>query len=245
MNQKKSIFSRSKLLIVTALLVSLLSVSFVGETGAWLVSTSGADSTTMTKVTPTTLTIGGNWPKITVKNNSNIPMYVRAVFCVNYINDTAGNWNNGSSWEQGRLYLARTPKSAAYTNDDGTTQSAEYSYTVGSGWTEKTFTEGIGNATVTWKILYYTAPLAAGATSNPMFTAFSGNVDTRTVYVHNKQQTFSLTFDVMVDSIQAETASRFSGGVTDTALYKAWGVKPASVGGNMSTYPTGDAYVNP
>ena len=245
MNMNKKRFHRSKLLVITALLVAMLSVSFVGETGAWLVHTSGTDSTTMTKVTNTTLTIGGTWPKLTITNNSNIPMYVRAAFCVNYVNDTASNWNNGSSWTQGRLYLARVPKSAAYTNDDGTSQSAEYSYTVGSGWVEKSFNDVIGNATATWKILYYTAPLGAGKTTSAMFSAFTGNVDTRTVTVHNKSQTFSLTFDMLVDSIQCETSSRFSGGTTGTAIYKAWGVTPASVGGNMSSYPTGDAYVSP
>ena len=53
-----------------------------------------------------------------------------------------------------------------------------------------------------------------------------------------------MTVDLMADAIQAENSGRFSG-TTSTAVYKAWGATPASVGGALSKYPTADSMPNP
>ncbi len=240
---KKTFFRRSKLLIVTALLVAMLSVSFVGETGAWLKHTSSADSTTMTKFTNNTLTLSGTWPKITVKNNSNIPMYVRVFVAVNYINDQAKNWNNSEQW---RLYWAQAPSESATTQPDGISAVADYSLTVASDWKRQDVTETVGGKSVKYMVFYYTPVLAAGATTSAMFTKFAATSSekTKSITVHSTPLTFTMTAELFADGIQAERSAHFSG-TTNTAVYKAWGVTPASVGGALSTFPTADAFKNP
>ena len=228
----KTFFHRSKLIVVVAFLVAGLSFSMVGETGAWLVHTSGTDSTTMTKFTNNTLTLSGTWPAITVKNNSNIPMYVRVVMAVNYINDTSNNWNGNAQW---RLYWAQAPSTSATTQPDGLSASADYSFTVNSSWKRQDISETVGDKTVKYMVFYYTPVLAAGGTTTKIFDAFTGSDKTKTITVHSKSLSFKMTAELLVEGIQAERSAHFSG-TTSTAVYKAWGVTPASVGGALSSY---------
>ena len=242
---KKSFFRRSKLVVAVALLVALLSVSFVGETGAWLVHTSGNDTTTMQKATYGLEFSGSTLTALKVKNTSNVPMYVRVTFAVNYVNTDSDNWYQDSKYSQTRQYLADSPKNASYTNDDSTTASADYTYTLNTGWAEKNISETVNGVTVTYKIIYLTSPLAAGATStNAIFKSFTANKKTKTYYMAGKTRTYTMTVDLVADAIQAENSGRFSG-TTSTAVYKAWGVTPASVGGDLSSYPSADSMPNP
>ncbi len=243
---KKTFFRRSKRLLIIALLLATLSFSMVGETGAWLKHTSSADSTTMTKSTYGLEFSGSTLTALKVKNTSNVPMYVRVAFAVNYVNTESGNWyNSDGTYSQTRQYLADAPKNASYTNDDNTTASADYTYTLNTGWAEKNISETVNGVTVTYKIIYLTSPLAAGATStNAIFKSFTANKKTKTYYMAGKNRTYTMTVDLVADAIQAENSGRFSG-TTNTAVYKAWGVTPASVGGDLSKYPTADSMPNP
>lgn len=250
MKKTSSFLSVSKRILVASLLAVIMAFSFVGETGAWLVHTSGVDSTTMTKGGVDIAINGSGSPaNAYVTNNGNVPVYVRVAVAVNWINNDASNWLNGDgSRSKTRQVLAKGgqgPQKGAqnttYKNDDGTTSKVDYNYTVRTAdWLEANVTENMGSSSISYTILYYRKPLAPGASTSTMFSAFNAwNGKTKTYYVHSKNLTFTLTTDFLADAIQCETSGRLDS-TAKTAAVQEWGVTLSAVGGNITAGPTGD-----
>jgi len=246
MNNKK--FSLTKRILIASLLCAVLAFSFVGETGAYLIHSSGVQTNTLQKST-LDIVVGGSGSAVNayVQNNGTVPAYVRVVVAVNWVNQETNNWDTGGNLQTTRQVLARVPvkgaQNATYANDDGSTSTVDYNYTVRSAdWLETTITETVGGISVAYTVLYYRKPLAAGAKTTTMFSAFNvWNGSTKTHYVQNANRTFNLTTDFLVDAIQCETASRFGGTTAQTAVVQEWGVTLSGVGGNITAGPTTDA----
>ncbi len=243
MNKKK--FSLTKRILIVALLCGVLSFSFVGETGAWLLHTTGTDITTLQN-SKIDVVVGGSGSAVNayVQNNGTVPAYVRVVVSVNWVNQETNNWvATGGVLQTTRQVLARVPvkgaQNATYGNDDGTTSKVDYNYTVRTAdWLQRDITEN----GVTYTVLYYRKPLAVGAKTTTMFSAFNvWNGSTRTYHVQNTTRTFNLTTDFLVDAIQCENASRFGGTTAQTAVVQEWGVTLSGVGGDITAGPTTDA----
>ena len=244
MNIAKKSFSRLKLLVSVSLIMALLSFSFVGETGAWLVSTSGADSTTMTKASVSVKINGSGGPAAAyITNTGTIPVYIRVIPVVNWVNDQDNNWYDSGTWSGTRQYLARSPiKGAAgstVTNNDGSTSTADYTFTVRSAdWLETTVTETVGNTTVKYTVLYYRKPLAANDNTSTMFSAFTAHgAKSKELEYAGKDLTYKLTTDFLVDAIQCESSCT---SVNDTAAVQKWKVTLSGIGGNITAGPTAD-----
>ncbi|MBQ6818776.1 MAG: hypothetical protein IJP35_04125 [Clostridia bacterium] len=247
MNNK--IFSLIKRILIVSLLCGVLSFSFVGETSAYLIHSVGTDLTTL-QSNNIDVVVGGSGSAVNayVQNNGNMPAYVRVVVAVNWVNQEANNWiATGGALGTTRQVLARAPvkgaQNATYANDDGTTSKADYNYTVRSAdWLETTITETVGSGSVSYTVLYYRKPLAAGAKTTTMFSAFDvWNGTTKIYNVQSTNRTFNLTTDFLVDAIQCETASRFAGTTAQTAVVQEWNVTLSGVGGDITAGPTTDA----
>lgn len=245
----KKIFSLTKRILIVSLLCATLSFSFVGETSAYLIHSVGTDLTTL-QSNNIDVVVGGSGSAVNayVQNNGTAPAYVRVVVAVNWVNQETNNWDTGGgNLQTTRQVLARVPvkgaQNATYANDDGSTSKVDYNYTVRSAdWLETTITETVGGISVSYTVLYYRKPLAAGAKTTTMFSAFNvWNGSTRTHHVQNTDRTFNLTTDFLVDAIQCETASRFTGTTAQTAVVQEWNVTLSGVGGDITAGPTTDA----
>ncbi len=246
MNKKR--FSLTKRILIVSILCAVLAFSFVGETGAWLFHATGVDSTTLQRGTLDIVIQGsGSAANAYVRNNGNVPAYVRVVVAVNWVNQEAGNWVVSGVSSTTRQVLASAPvkgaQNAAYANADGTTSYADYNYTVRTtDWLEVPITETMGSGSINYTVLYYRKPLPAGGTTSTMFSSFNAwNGTSKAAFSQKVYRTFNLTTDFLVDAIQCETSDKFAGATTQTAVAQEWGVTLSGVGGNITNGPSTDA----
>ncbi len=217
------------LLCVLAMLIPM------NSSMAYLVSKSGTDSTQMTKayIEVEAFSLSGHiFPnQLKVKNTGNATCWVRVMIDINWINETPGNWYNGSKWVDGRMIYGESPRSTSGAYPNGMPWTADYimtDYTADGHWL-KGAEQGV---------YYYRYPLSGNEESTQVINLFQVLRKSRTETIQqNKPLTYNLTVDVAVDAIQYEDPSRFSG---TPAVVSEWGVTLNSDKNEISKVPVKD-----
>ncbi len=224
---------RIKQLVIVLCILAML-VPMNGSM-AYLVHTSGSDSTKMTKayIEVEAFSLSGHtFPnQLKVKNTGNATCWVRVMIDINWINETSGNWYDGSKWVNGRMILGESPRSSSGTYPNGMPWTADYTmtdYTADGHWL-KGAEQGV---------YYYRYPLAQNEETAQVVNLFQAIRKTRTETIQeDKALTYNLTVDVSVDAIQYETPSRFSG---TPAVVSEWGVTLNSDKNEIAKVPVKD-----
>ncbi len=226
-------FTKMKSVVLVICILAMLTP--MSSSGAWLVHTSGTDSTTMTKgnVSVEAFSLSGySLPnQLKVRNNGNVKAWVRVKFDINWTNEQSGNWYDGSSWTDGRLIYGQSPRETSGTHVNGMPWTADYTwadYTSDGNWLK-------GNEN---KVFYYKWPVEANGGSTPQLTKdITIHHKTLTAYSQGNARTFNLTFDISVDAIQWEDPAKFSG---TPAVVSEWGVTLNSGKNEIAAVPPKD-----
>ena len=231
--QKLNRFKKLKSYILVVCILSMLTP--LSGSGAWLVSTSGNDSTSMTKASVSVEAIpydGYTLPnQLRVRNNGNTKAWVRVMFDINWTNEEAGNWYNGSSWVDGRLIYGQSPRETNGTHVNGMPWTADYTWkdwTADGHWLK-------GNEE---KVFYYRYPVNAnGGMSAQLTQNITVHHKTMTAQSQGYSRTFQFTIDISVDAIQWEDPAYFSG---TPAVVSEWGVTLNSAKDQIAAVPVKD-----
>ncbi|MBR4868550.1 MAG: hypothetical protein IKU10_05285 [Clostridia bacterium] len=224
---------RVKLFIIVICILAMLVP--MNSSMAWLVHTSGNDSTTMTKgnIAVEAYSLSGHvFPnQLVVKNNGNTKCWIRVIVDINWVNETTDNWWNGSQWVSGRLIYGESPRDSAGTYPNGMPWTADYTMT---DWTaDKHWLKGAEKG-----VFYYVRPLNPNEQTPQVVNLFQVHRKTLSDTIQqDKSLTFNLTVDVSVDAIQYEEPSRFSG---TPAVVTEWGVTLNSDKNQITKAPVKD-----
>lgn len=210
-------FRINRKFIICALACFAVLCVATASTYAYLVHSSGADETTLTKPTISGDIVGDNFANLQVKNNGSIKVYVRVVPIINFTylgKDGAG--------ADGIFYCAEPPSTTPVTYRNGMTRSADYAV-------EYNTTDWLKGGDGYY---YLRTPLAVNATSAKLVNSFTVNNSSLTYAGY----TYYLTAEAACEVIQCESM------VVDTpAVEDAWGVTLAGdSGSNIIAAPAAD-----
>ncbi|MBR6548531.1 MAG: hypothetical protein IKT68_03210 [Clostridia bacterium] len=201
------------------LLVCILAMlTPLSGSGAWLVHTSGIDSTTMQKGNVNVVAVpltGYSLPnQLKVRNDGNVKAWVRVKFDINWTNEETNNWLTSSGWSSGRLIYGQAPRENSGTHVNGMPWTADYTwadYTADGHWL-------VGKEE---KVFYFKYPVKPGDLTVQLTKNITVHHKTLTAQSQGVARTFNLTFDISVDAIQWEDPAKFSG---TPAVVSEWGV---------------------
>ncbi len=213
---KRKIIWNRKFIICALACIAIISVAAAG-TYAYLVHSSGADETTLTKTVVSGDIVGSNFANLQVKNTGNSKVYVRVVPIINFT--YLGKDGDGAD---GIFYCAEPPSTTTVTYRNKLTRSADYAVQYNTtDWLKG----GDG-------YYYLKTPLDVNATSAKLVNSFTVH---RSTFAY-AGQTYYLTAEAACEVIQCESM------VVDTpAVEDAWGVTLAGdSGSNIIAAPAAD-----